>query len=125
MSREAIEDVPLRSGTLPCGSVAAVMIYFTHRDPRWWPDPERFDPDRFGEENAGTIPRYAYLPFGGGPRVCIGNGFAMMEARRLLATIASRYRLELAPGQVVKPAPLITLNPKDGMPMIVRRRSAA
>lgn len=125
ISREAIEDAPLRSGTLPRGSVAAVMIYFTHRDPRWWPDPERFDPERFGEENAGAIPRYAYLPFGGGPRVCIGNGFAMMEARLLLATIASRYRLELAPGQVVKPAPLITLNPQGGLPMIVRRRSAA
>ena len=124
ISREAIEDVPLRNGTLPRGSVAGVMIYFTQRDPRWWPDPERFDPERFHAENAAAIPRYAYLPFGGGPRVCIGNGFAMMEARLLLTTIASRYRLELAPGQVVKPAPLITLNPKDGMPMIVRRRSA-
>lgn len=125
VSREAIEDVPLRSGTLPRGSVAAVMIYFTHRDPRWWPDPERFDPERFGEDHASAIPRYAYLPFGGGPRVCIGNGFAMMEARLLLATIASRYRLELAPGHVVKPAPLITLNPKGGLPMVVRSRSAA
>ena len=125
ISREAIEDVPLRNGTLPRGSVVGVMIYFTHRDPRWWPDPERFDPERFRAENAAAIPRYAYLPFGGGPRVCIGNGFAMMEARLLLATIASRYRLELAPGHVVKPAPLITFNPKGGMPLIVRSRSAA
>ena len=125
VSREAIDDVPLRQGTLPRGAVVGVMIYFTHRDVRWWPEPERFDPERFREENAARYPRYAYLPFGGGPRVCIGNGFAMLEARLLLATIASRYRLEQVPGHTVKPAPLITLNPDGGLPMVVRSRSAA
>ena len=125
ISREAIADVPLHHGTVPRGAIAGVMIYFTQRDPRWWPDPERFDPERFGEERATAIPRYAYLPFGGGPRVCIGNGFAMLEARLLLATIASRYRLEKVPGHTVKPAPLITLYPDGGLPMVVRRRSPA
>ena len=123
VSREAIAEVELRKGVLPRGSVVYVLLYFTQRDPRWWSDPERFDPERFRSEHMAAIPRYAYLPFGGGPRVCIGNGFAMMEARLLLATIASRYRLALLPGHTVTPAPLITLNPKGGMPMIVRRRS--
>lgn len=125
ISREATEAVALRGGTVPPGSVVGVMIYFTHRDPRWWPEPERFDPERFCEENSAAIPRYAYLPFGGGPRVCVGNSFAMMEARLLLATIASRYRLEALPGHTVEPAPLITLNPKGGLPMIARRRASA
>lgn len=125
ISREAIDDVPLRQGTVPRGATAGVMIYFTHRDPRWWSNPERFEPERFGDEQVAATPRYAYLPFGGGPRVCIGNGFAMLEARLLLATIASRYRLEQVPGHTVKPAPLITLCPDGGLPMIVRSRSTA
>ena len=121
-SREALEDIQLGDYTVPKGSVVAILGYLTHRDPRWWDAPEAFMPERFSEENEANIPRYVYIPFGGGPRICIGNSFAMMEARLLLATIASRYRLALSPGQKVEPQPLITLNPKNGLPMTLRVR---
>ncbi len=124
-SREAAAAVALGERRVPQGSVVVLMVYFTHHDPRWWPEPERFDPERFSPEREAEIPRYAYLPFGAGPRVCIGNSFALMEARLLLATLASRYRLTLAPGQRVEPEPLITLNPKGGLPMTAHARVPA
>jgi len=124
-SREAAAAVALGERRVPQGSVVVLMVYFTHHDPRWWPEPERFDPERFSPEREAEIPRYAYLPFGAGPRVCIGNSFALMEARLLLATLASRYPPTLAPGQRVEPEPLITLNPKGGLPMTAHARVPA
>lgn len=121
-SREANEPVDIGDYVIPQDSTAFVMPYVLHRDPRWFTDPETFDPERFSPEREADIPRYGYIPFGGGPRVCIGNGFAMMEARLILATIVQRYHLALAPGHVVEPEPLITLRPKYGMKMQVTAR---
>ncbi|MHB8625369.1 MAG: cytochrome P450 [Aggregatilineales bacterium] len=122
IGRQALEDVQISGYTLPKGSVVGVTIYFTHHDACFFPDPERFDPERFSPENEPNIPKYAYLPFSSGPRVCIGNSFAMMEAQLLLATIASRYTFRLSPGQKVAPSPLITLTPKGGLPMTIYAR---
>ena len=88
-----------------------ISPWVVHRDPRWWPDPERFDPGRWTPEAEAALPRFAYFPFGGGPRKCIGEGFAWMEGVMVLATLARRWRLRPAPGAVVTPAPSITLRP--------------
>ncbi len=120
--RQAIEDVQIGEYLIPQGSIVNVVFYLSHHDPRWWDEPEAFKPERFSPENEANINKRAYTPFGGGPRVCIGNSFAMMEARLLLATIAQRYQLRLAPGQTVEMNPMITLNPKGGMPMTIKRR---
>ncbi len=120
--RLAVADVEIGGYMIPAGSSVGILSYFTHRHPDYWDEPERFWPERFSPENEARIHKYAYIPFGGGPRICIGSSFAMMEARLLLATIASRYRLQLMPGQRVEMLPLITLNPKGGLPMTARAR---
>lgn len=122
VGRVAIEDVQVGEWTLPKGTRAGIFTYMTHRDPAQWEQPERFDPSRFGPDRESKIPKYAYLPFGGGPRVCIGNHFAMMEAKLLLAGIAGRYQLRLTKGHRVEMLPRITLNPKGGLPMVLMER---
>lgn len=107
---------------VPANSTIALSPYITHRHPDFWPDPETFDPERFTPERKAERPRYAYLPFGGGPRQCIGNNFASMEAILILATIAQRYRLHLQPGQKVGLQPLVTLRPLGGLPMHLEKR---
>lgn len=97
--------------------------YIMHRDLRYFPDPERFDPDRWCSEAKAQRPRFSYFPFGGGSRQCIGESLAWMEGILILATIARRLRLRLVPGHPVEPQPLITLRPKFGMKMIVEERS--
>jgi cytochrome P450 len=104
------------------GSLVTVNTYALQRDPRFFDDPERFDPDRFGGKWEERIPRYAYLPFGGGPRVCIGNGFAMMEARLILATVAQCGQLSLEPHQDIVPIQLVTVRPRDGVRMRLKMR---
>jgi cytochrome P450 len=99
-----------------------VISYSAHRDPRWWSAAEQFRPERFLVEDPDR-PKYAYIPFGGGPRVCIGNSFAMMEAQLVLATIAQHCRLRLTPGEEVIPDPMITLVPRNGIKMKVERRN--
>ncbi len=118
IARRAKEDVTIGSFTVPRGSEVMLWVYMTHHDPRWYPEPSEFRPERFDAE----LPKFAYLPFGGGPRACIGKSFAMMEARLLLATLAQRYRLRLARGERVELAPRITLTPRRGMKMIVSDR---
>ncbi len=110
---------------LPPGSNIVLSQWVTQRDPRWFTEPERFNPDRWNEETAAKLPRFAYFPFGGGPRVCIGAGFAMMEATLLLATIAQRYRIRLAPHQRVEPLASITLRPKKGIRVTLEERMRA
>jgi len=106
-AREPIEDVRIGGYEVPQGSLIAANTYALHRDAQFFPDPERFDPERFAAGWQERIPRYAYLPFGGGPRVCIGNGFAMMEAVLIVATLAvpARAGAEGYPGPACDVAP--------------------
>jgi len=124
VAREPIEDVAIGGYFVPKGSLITVNTYALQRDSRFFDDPERFDPERFARGWEDRIPRHAYLPFGAGPRVCIGNGFAMMEARLILATIAQRCELRLEPGQDVRPVQLVTVRPKDGIKMKLTLREA-
>lgn len=117
--RRAVEDVELGGYTIPKGALVIMSPFVRHRDPRYFPAPERFDPERFSPEAKAERPKFAYFPFSGGARGCIGEPFAWMEAMIILATFASRWRLRLAPGHPVEPEPLVTLRPKFGMRMIV------
>jgi cytochrome P450 len=121
-SREAVGDDELGGYPLPRGWIAFVVPFVLHRLPSLWDDPESFDPDRFLPERSADRPKFAYVPFGAGPRQCIGNQFALMEAHLIVATLARRYRLRLVPKHTVEPWPLITLRPRYGMPMFIERR---
>jgi cytochrome P450 len=115
-TRQALAEVEVGGYRLARGSLVAISPYVTQRDPRWFPEPERFDPDRFGPGRAGDIPEYAYFPFGAGPHVCVGNTFAMMEITLIVATLVQRFHLELAPGQEDLAAELkVSLRPKGGV----------
>ncbi len=116
-ARSAIEETELGGYLIPKHSTVIILPYVIHRDSRWFADPERFDPERFSPERESDIPKYAYLPFGGGPRICIGNAFAMMEAKIILASILQRWRLQRVSNAPVVPEPLVTLRPKGGLPM--------
>jgi cytochrome P450 len=120
IGRRALEEHVAGGYRIPAGAVVAVSPFLLHRDPRWWRDPERFAPERWLVEDARR-PRHAYIPFGGGPRMCIGEGFASMEARLLIATIARRWRFEHDPSHRVELQPVVTLRPRTGMPATVRR----
>ncbi|HEX9067410.1 MAG TPA: cytochrome P450 [Ktedonobacterales bacterium] len=120
--RVTVREVEIEGYTLPVDTVVLVSPYTMHRRPDLFPEPERFDPERFSAENEAKLPKHAFIPFGGGPRICIGNHFALMEGQILLATLAQRVRFDLAPGQEVEPEPLITLRPKHGIQMRVTRR---
>jgi cytochrome P450 len=122
ISREATTEVELGGYHYPKGTVFGVGIYYIHRDPRNFPQPDVFDPERFTPENEAKIPKFAYIPFGDGPRICIGFMFAQMEAALLLATIAARYRLEIKPGYKVEMHPRLTLNVRGGLPMVLHAR---
>ncbi len=93
-----------------------------HRHPAFWGDPERFDPERFAPEKVAARPRYAYFPFGGGARQCIGNNFALMESAVIIPAIAGRFRLRLVSDEPVEGHALVTLRPKGGIPVNVERR---
>src|SRR5215472_4827870 len=97
IGREALRDLELGGHLVPRGTTVFLSQWVTHRDERFHPEPLRFRPERWEEAAARQMPRYAYYPFGGGPRICIGNTFAMMEAVLLLAAIGQRYRFTLAP----------------------------
>jgi cytochrome P450 len=114
-SRNAAEDDEIGGYRVPKGTVVLVSPYTMHRHPAFWERPEAFDPERFTPERSAGRPRFAYFPFGGGPRQCIGNQFAMLEAQLVLATVAQRCRLRVVPGHPVEPEPLITLRLKHGL----------
>jgi len=121
-SRQALEPDVIGGYPLPAGWLVFVLPYVMHRLPTYWEDPERFDPTRFTPERSAARPKYVYLPFGAGPRQCIGNQFAMVEAHLIVATLVQRFRLRLVPGQRVQPWPLITLRPRHGIKMGIERR---
>ena len=122
LPRVPLEDDVVGGFRIPKGDIVLLLPYVTHRHPDFWPEPGRFLPERFLPENTRERPRWAYLPFGGGQRQCIGNAFAMMEAQFILARVASRYRLRGMEGVPVLPEPHVTLRPKGPMPMRVERR---
>jgi cytochrome P450 len=122
IGRRAVEDQSLGKYVVPARAIVLISPFVTHRDPRYFPEPARFDPERWTTENRESRPQYTYVPFGGGPRRCIGEGFAWAESILVLATLASRWRPRLAPEARVEPKALITLRPKYGMPMTLERR---
>ena len=123
VSRETVEECEIGGYRVPAGTQLLIFLWAMHRDPRYFQGPEAFDPGRWESGLAKGVPRYAYLPFGAGPRICIGGSFAMVEAIVLLATIAREFRLELVPGQRrVIPQPSTTLRPRGGIRMFLRRR---
>lgn len=121
LSRKALADDELGGYHIPQGSMVILSPYATHRHPAFWEQPEVFDPERFTPEHVAARPHFAHFPFGGGPRQCIGASFALMEMQAVLATVAQRFRLRLAPGALVSPEAKITLRPRYGMPMTLER----
>ena len=122
MSRAALGPDRLGDIELKKGSNVLIVPWLLHRHRKLWDRPDEFRPERFAPEEIATRPRFAYIPFGAGPHICIGAAFAMTEAILCLATLAKRFRLTLAPGTVVEPVGQITLRPKHGLPMRVERR---
>jgi cytochrome P450 len=125
IGREAICDCEVAGYHVPRGTQLAPVQWVVHRDGRWFDDPEAFRPERWDNDLARRLPRCAYFPFGDGPRICIGNNFAMMEAILVLATVLRRVRLTTAPGYVLELMPSITLRPRHGVTMMVCERPAA
>ena len=122
MSRQALGPDQICGSAIAKGSILFIVPWLLHRHRRLWDEPERFLPERFAASAAEGRPRYAYLPFGAGPRVCIGAAFALTEAMLVLATVAQRYRLRPVPGHPVTPHGLITLRPRFGLKMTLERR---
>jgi cytochrome P450 len=124
IGREALEDFEVSGYHLPAGTRVFTSQWVTHRDPRLFPEPDRFHPDRWRDDPVarGKMPRFASFPFGGGPRVCIGAGFAQMEAALVLAAIAQRFRMTLIPDHPIRLLPGVTLRPKSGIRVTPHRR---
>ncbi|MFI9152088.1 cytochrome P450 [Streptomyces sp. NPDC053367] len=121
-TRQPTEDVEVLGHRLPAGAAVVFSPYVLHRRPDYFPDPERFDPDRFSPEREALLPRHAYLPFGAGHRVCIGNHHALLNGQVVLATLAQQVRLHTVPGPAPVKEPMVTLRPKGGLRMRVERR---
>ncbi|MCM3883730.1 cytochrome P450 [Frankia sp. R82] len=141
MGRHLVEDREVAGARLPAGATLIFSQWVVHRDERWWPHPERFDPGRWIHSDSAPVastafvspavspagsptrPRFAYFPFGGGPRQCIGNSFALAEGVLALASIVRSWSFTPVPGVDIVPQPQVTLRPRDGLPMVARRRS--
>jgi cytochrome P450 len=123
IGRRALQAYPIGDYVAPARSIFVMSPYVLQRDARYFADPERFDPGRWTPEFRAALPPFAYFPFGGGPRRCIGDSFAWMELVLVVATIAQQWRLALVPGHPVEPQPLVTLRTKHGMRMTVQRRA--
>lgn len=117
IGRQAINDCKIGGYVIPAGSSILMSQYLMHHDPRYFPEPERFDPERWNPSEKAKRPRFSYFPFGGGPRSCIGEPFAWMEGILVIATIARRWKMRIIPGHPVILQPLVTLRPKYGMQM--------
>ncbi len=123
-ARAVLEDDEVAGVKIPKGSIILITPWVLHRHRLLWDDPEKFDPERFSPKRSEGRHRFAYLPFGGGPRVCIGMALAMSEAQLILATMAQRYRLKLVPGQHIVLQHRITMRPRDGIQMMLEPRAA-
>jgi len=124
MGRQPLNDYQIDKVTVPAGAIVFMSPFVMHHDERYYPDPFTFDPERWTAELRAARPKFAYFPFGGGPRVCIGEQFAWMEGILLIATIAQKWRMRLSPDQRVELRPMITLRPKYGMRMMLERRAS-
>jgi cytochrome P450 len=126
IGRKTVEECELGGYRVPAGSNIFILQWRTQRDPRFFPEPERFDPERWRDDpvRSGKIPRFSYFPFGGGPRVCVGAAFAMMEATLMLAMIQQKYHLDVVPGHPIEIFASVTLRPKHGIRVIPQRRTA-
>lgn len=122
VSREPQQDDVLGGHKIPAGTTIQISPYIVHRDARWWEKPFDFYPEHHEPEQSKARPKYAYMPFGGGPRVCLGKNFALMEAQIALASIAQRVDLEMVEGHDVEEHAMISLRPKDDVVMRVKRR---
>jgi cytochrome P450 len=122
LNRQALRPVTVGGWPLAKGQAVMIAVYTLHRRPDYFPDPTRFNPDRFVPENEQKLPRYAYLPFGAGPRICIGNHFAMMEAHLILVTLVQRMTFAWVPGQQIVPAGLMTLQQRPSCRLVTHRR---
>ena len=122
MAREPIAADHILGHRIPVGALVLIVPWLLHRKPSLWEQPHCFDPERFSSERVFARPRFAYIPFGAGQRICIGAAFAMTEAMLILAMIAQRYRLRLKRGHPVEPQGLITLRPRYGLRMTLQRR---
>ena len=111
LGRKALHDDEIGGYPVAAGTIVAISPYTMHRHPGYWENPDDFDPDRFSPERSAGRHRFAYLPFGAGPRQCIGNRFALMEAHLIIAAVSQRYRMELLPGQDIHPQPIFILRP--------------
>lgn len=120
--RQAVEDCRLGGYPVPAGTVILMSQWVMHRHPQYFPEPDRFNPDRWTSGLARQVPAYAYFPFGGGPRLCVGKSFAQVEAVLVLASVAQAYQLRLVPGFEVVPHPMVTLRPKAGLKMHLTQR---
>ena len=121
--RQAIAECEIGGYAIPAGTTIIISPWVLHRDPRYFEHPDEFRPERWSGDFARQLPRFAYIPFGGGPRICIGNRFAMMEVVLILATVAQRYQLQLQDSRPVVPLPSITLRPKGGVPVKLAPRA--
>jgi len=117
IDREAVAEDRVGDTVIPAGSTVIVYVYGAHHAPRYWSDPETFDPERFTKENSAAQPPFTHLPFGGGPRGCIGGNYAMLQILMILSTLLRKYDLELPPGQKIEPRAMVILRPKNGIRM--------
>ncbi len=122
IAREALDDDVIGGHHIEAGTTVAIVIEHVHRDPRFWAEPHRFDPSRFLPGGDKDRPRSSYMPFGGGKRICIGRNFALLEAVMIVAALSQHYVFDLVPGYEVEAETTFTLRPKDGIPMVARRR---
>jgi cytochrome P450 len=120
--REALADDEVCGVKIPKGATVSIVPWVLHRHQELWDHPERFDPERFSSDRARERSRYAYLPFGTGPRVCIGASFAMTQLTLILATLGQHYRLRLVAGHLVEPQGLISLRPRYGLKTTLESR---
>ena len=123
ITRQAQAADELDGQPIPAGSLIIISPYVIHRHPGYWENPEHFDPNRFDSGQADALERFAYIPFGGGPRLCIGDRFATLEAQLIIAQVLQRYQLDLVARHPVDLAPLVTLRPKHGLLVTLRKKN--